>query len=651
MKQGFKNLFSPIKIGNVTIPNRIFFAAHLTRLHPVIAAPNEKTTQYYEARAKGGIGLITVGEHFVAWPSTLARSTAYESDSIIPAWQTMVDAIHQHGTKVFCQIEHPGNLANGRASQGGSIVSASAVRRKEPFAPGRQEIPHEIEVEDIKRIVKIFGQVAERVRKAGFDGIEVSADFGKLAASFLSPIFNQRTDEYGGNLENRMRYLLELIDAVRSNVGPDFVLGVRFTADEFIDGGMTLDDTKEIAKRLAAMGKLDYIFPSAGARGPAHIPPMNYSLGAFVYLSTGIKEVVDLPVFCNGRINDPVLAERILDDHQAEMVGMTRATICDPELPNKTREFRLDEIRRCVGCGEGCNDRIYQSLPITCAINPEAGREKEFEITPAPRQKSVMVVGGGAAGLETARVATIRGHKVSLYEKEDALAKDLLLAAKCPGRGDFEEVVGYYNYQMKLLGVNVNLGVMVTPEMVFNQNPDAVVVATGTVPYIPEVPGANASNVVGMKEVIQGKVDVGQNVLVVDGQIHLYGLNVADFLADKDKTVELLSESIYAGGQVDVYTIEAVYTTLIGKGVTITPLIGVKEIRGNTVIAYNVLTGAESEIDGIDTLVFVNNGKVNDALYRSLKGKVKELHQAGQCVSPRKLLDSVYDGALVGRKL
>jgi len=650
MAQEFEHLFTHFKVGELTIPNRIFSSAHLPRLNSDFGPPSEKAVRYYQAKAKGGIGLIITGGHYPVWPTTLARPTAYQSDDIIPALKAMADAIHQYDTKVFCQLGHPGNLASSRVLQGGSILSASNIPRREPFGPLKPEIPRAMDLDDIKRTTEIVGQAARRVKEAGYDGVEVDAMYGKLTASFLSPAFNNRTDQYGGSLENRMRFLLELIDSIRENVGSHFVVGVRFTADEFIDNGTTLDDAKEIAERLEATGKVDYLFPCAGASGAPHVPPSYYPLAPFVYLAAGIKEVVNLPVFCVGRINDPVLAERILADHQADMIGMTRATICDPEMPNKAREGRLDEIRRCIGCLEGCVGKLH-TLPISCAINPEIGREGELVITPAVSPKKVMVVGGGAAGLETARVAALRGHKVSLYEKEEVLARELSIAAKSTGREDFEEVTRYYTYQMKLLGVDVHLGVTVTPEFVLKENPDAVVVATGALPYIPEIPGADSPNVVEMRQVLQEEVAVGQNVVIADCQYHIFGLDIADFLAERGKKVELLTEIDHAGNMLDHYTIETIYTRVLSQGVVITPLTRCKAIRGNTVIAGNVLTGTEREIEGVDTVVFCTEGVANDSLYRSLRGKVKELYQAGQCLSPRKLLDSVYDGALVGRRL
>lgn len=650
MEQEFKYLFTPLKIGNVTVPNRILLTGAEAGYYPGESEPSERAINYFQARAKGGIGLIVTSAHYVCWPTTLNLPTAYESDTVIPALKRLADAIHGYGTKVFGQLIHE-SRQNSRVMGGGSMLSASAIPRTEPIYFASTEIPHEVDTDDIRRIVNSYGTAAARFKEAGYDGVEIRAVFGMFQASFLSPVMNQRTDQYGGSLENRMRLLLETIDAIRDNVGLDFVVGVRFTGDEFLDGGLTLDDTKEIARGLEATGKVDYLFPCATAFGPAHLPSMYYPLAAFAYIPAGIKEVVNLPVFSVGRINDPILAETILANHQADMVGMTRATMCDPEMPTKAQEGRLDEIRRCIGCNEGCIEKLWQALPVSCSINPELGREKELAITPAGKKKRVMVIGGGAAGLETARVAALRGHKVSLYEKNDVLAKELSIAAKSPRREGFEDAVRYYTYQMKLLGVDVHLGVTITPEMVVKENPDAVVVATGAVPFIPNIPGADADNVVEMRQVLQEQVEVGQNVIVADCQLHIYGMDVADFLADKGKKVELLTQAIFAGGQLDWSTLQTLYTMLLSKGVTITPLTKVKEIRGNTVIAYNELTGAERQIEGIDTVVFCTDGKADDSLYRFLKGKVRELYEVGQCVSPRKLLDSVYDAALVGRTL
>jgi thioredoxin reductase len=517
---------------------------------------------------------------------------------------------------------------------------------------GRSEVPHEMDVDGIRRMAQAYGGAAYRMREAGYDGVEIAAFMGFLVASFMSPASNQRTDEYGGSLENRLRFPLEIIDAIRAAVGRDFVVGIRIDGDEYIDGGLTLDDMKVIAPKLEASGKLDYLNIGAGATAMPHIPPMYFPLGPFVYLAAGIKEVVSLPVFCGGRINDPMQAETILANNQADMIGMTRPLIADPELPNKAREGRLEEIRKCIACNDACKAGLFEPMvPLTCAINPDAGRERELAIKPATKKKKVMVIGGGAAGLETARVAALRGHQVALYEKEGELGGQLNIAAKAPGRIDFAEVTRYYTFQMKLLNVELHLECEATAETVKAVNPDAVVVATGSLPVKPKSLAANEVNVVDAREVLQERVEVGHSVLVVAEEHHIQALSVADFLSDRGARVEVLTEAVYAGSQLDSGNLTAIYTRLLTKGVVITPLTKIKEIRESTVTVFNVLSKAEVEIKGVDTVVIASLGKADDALYRSLKGEVAEIYAVGDCLAPRKLRDSIWDGARVGRLL
>jgi len=404
---------------------------------------------------------------------------------------------------------------------------------------------------------------------------------------------------------------------------------------------------------LAATAKLDYINICAGTffNPEAHIPPMYFPLGCFLYLASAIKEVVNLPIVAVGRINDPVQAEKILADAHADMVTMNRATICDPEMPKKAQEGRFDEIRKCTGCNEGCLGRWSQGLPITCTYNPEVGREREFAITPASVKKKVMVIGGGAAGLEAARVAALRGHQVSLYERGSELGGQLNIAAKAPMRADFLEVPRYYTHQMKILGVEVNLETEVTPEMVEAKNPDAVVVATGSLPHLPPIPGVEGASVVEVRQVLREEVQVGQNVVVIAGEQHIQALSVADFLAEKGKTVELLTEGLYPGSGLDPATLMAVLPRLLTKGIKITPSAGVQEITENAVVVFNAMTREERRIEGVDTVVIATEGRADDSLYRSLKGRIKEVYAVGHCVSPRKMITSVLEGAQVGRAL
>jgi thioredoxin reductase len=508
-----------------------------------------------------------------------------------------------------------------------------------------------MEIDDIKRVVEAYAAAARRLQNAGFDGVEISSTVGAglLLVSFLSPIYNKREDEYGGSLENRMRIHLEILEAVRNAVGPDFAVGLRMIADELINNGLTLDDTRVIASKLEESRNVDYLSVCAGVIG--HVPPMYYPLGCFVHLAVGIKEVINLPVICHGRINDPIQAEQILENNQADLIGMARAHICDPEWANKAREGRLDEIRKCIGCNQACIGFYQKGWPISCTLNPEAGREARMAIVPAEKKKKVMVIGGGGAGLEAARVAALRGHEVTLYEKQDTLGGQLNIASKIPGRIDFDEAVRYYTHQMKLLGVEVVLGTTVTPEMVREKNPDAVIVATGSTDVSARIRSDESVPVLTVRDVLQEKVDVGQNVVIIADEHHEQALGTADFLVEKGKKVEVLVRALYAGGELDAYTLQAVYSRMARKGVTITPLTRVSEIKEKTVVTGHILSGAKRPIEDVDTVVYAHIGKSDNELYKTIKREIKEVYDIGHCHSPRKLHDSIWDAARAARKV
>jgi mycofactocin system FadH/OYE family oxidoreductase 2 len=652
-EQEFKHLFSPLKIGTMTVRNRIVFPAHWTWFFSGHEAPNERTMHYYAARAKGGAGLIVTTPNMVWPPSTAGGYVATRDDKAMNAFKMISQAIHEHGAKAVAQLVHVGQFI-GVLEGGGAGLASSATGGISGLLPSilGTDIAHEMDIDDIKQVVASYADTAYRMRETGYDGVEISSAWGAgtLLVSFLNPLTNKRTDEYGGSLENRFRLPMEVIDAVRKAVGSDFVVGLRLVGDMLIDGGTTLDDAKVLAAKVEASGKVDYMSICAGPSG--HIPAMHFPLGCFVYLAAGVKEVVNLPVTCHGRINDPVQAEQILSNNQADMVGMARALICDPEWPNKAREGRVEEIRKCIGCNQVCYMNFQKRLPISCTLNPVAGREEELAtITPATAKKKVMVIGGGAAGLETARVAALKGHEVSLYEKGKELGGQLKIAAKIPKREDFAEVPRYYTYQMNHLGVEVFLDTTVTAEMVGEKNPDVVVIATGSVLGKPPVSGGDRANVVSVRDALQGEVEVGENVVVIAAEHHEQALGVANFLAAKGKKVELITHTMYAGIELDSGTMGFMYRQLVNKGGAITPLTRVKAIEEHAVVTTNVLTGVERRIEGVDTVVFAAIGKADDALYRALKGKVKEIYAVGQCVSPRLLPDSIRDGARVGRLL
>jgi len=639
----FKYLFTPLKIGSFTVRNRIVSTAHLTGFAEN-GLPSERHLNYWVSKAKGGIGLI-VTEDQAVHPSAATDPFVIQAyrDECIDPFRHITGAVHEHGAKIVAQLWHPGSIFYGAREGSLPLWSCSAL-------PGsfHVETSHAVELEEIGELVQSFGEAARRMREAGLDGVEIMGTHGFLIEQFMSPRTNHRQDEYGGSEENRIRFVREVIDTVRAAVGSDFTLGLRISGDQYQDGGLGLEDMKRIVPQLTGSGKVDYLSVTVGAGG-APIPPMYLPPGAFVYLAAGIKEVAGVPVFCVGRVNDPVAAERILANNQADMVGMTRANLCDPELPNKAREGRLDEIRYCIGCNEGCWGRIYQTLPITCAINPSAGREKEMEIVPAPVKKKVMVIGGGIAGMEAARVAALRGHTVSLYEREQVLGGQLQIAAKAPGRQDMAEPVRYYETQFRILGVNVNLGSPVDESTVLANNPDAVIVATGGLPARPTFPGADQANVVTARDVLSGTGEAGRKVVVLATDRGMESLTTAEFLAERGSQVEVLVPEAYMGFPTEPITLTLALMRLEAKGVVVTPAVDIRSVQGSTVTVSSAYGRQQRIIEGVDTVV-VARGSVADAgLYRALKGKVRELYSAGQCVAPRKMLDSTLDGLRVGR--
>lgn len=647
MADQFRLLFSPLRVGSMTLPNRIVVPGHYPAMRDPDMLPGDRLIGYWESKAKGGVGLICTGVWGVH-RSTLMVPMLWPH--AVEKLKKAADAIKQHGTGFLVQLWHGGaqTISTLAGNQG---WSASAAPRG-----GIGSVPHAMTKDEIKEVVEAFAFTATEVKKAGVDGVELHGAHGYLFNQFMSPLTNKRTDEYGGDMESRMKFTLEVIDAVRAAVGSDFVVGIRFNGDEFAPGGYTIDDMKIMAKMMADTGKLDYLNVSTGYL--LTIAPMYFPLGHSVYLASAIKQVVDLPVCCIGRINDPVQAEKILEEHHADLVAMNRATICDPELPRKAREGRIEEIRKCLACSEGCWQNVSQNRHpqgITCAYNPVVGKETQpgwLELIPAQTKRKVMVIGGGPAGLETARVAAARGHQVSLWEKGDDLGGLTLVAAKAPGREDIGEVARYYRYQMKLLGVDVHLNSEATVETIQKENPDVVVVATGSLPRtLDDIEGIDQDNVVNVRDVLTEKAEVGQNVLVVDYQRHIQGLSTADFLAQQGKSVEVITPDPTPGDEIERITRSALFQRLYLNGVKLTSSTSLKEISGNTVTVANVFTDQGKAIEGIDTVVLSCGGVENNELFYALKGQVKELHAAGDCKGVRKILWATNDGATVGRMI
>ena len=649
----FHYLFSPLQIGTMVVPNRIHFAAHLTNFGEDQKI-SDRHIYYYRDRAKGGCGLITT-EEMTVHPSDHAYEglvDAYRPE-VIPGYKKLTQTIHEYDTRIFAQLNHNGMQADG-------TISRLPVWGPSPSSdPIFRETCKEMEIEDIQECIEYFSRSAAHAVEGGFDGIELQLGHSSLIRQFLSPATNFREEEYGGNFENRLRFCLEVIDAVRKTVGPSFTLGIRLNADEMHPrGGVTLEDAKKVAVRLEETGRLDFMDLSLGTFHNLYLVlgSMHTPLAYTVPLASEIRSVIDLPVFCTNRINDPHLAEKILEDGQADIIGMVRALICDPELPNKTKEGRPDDIRHCIACNQGCVGRMAIGLRLGCIQNPAVGEEESLgigTIESCDRPKKVAVVGAGPAGLEAARVASLRKHKVILFEKKGEVGGQNIIAGKAAGRQEITGVTRWLLSQINKLDIDIRLEVEADTAMVLKEKPDAVLVATGSIPKEKPFPGEYSSpGVVNTQQILNGEVKAGQNVLLIDLDGYHQATGTAEFLADQGKTVHIITPSLFVGGQLGL--LQDLYLTrqrLAKKGITFTPDIAVLEIQGTLVKGLNVYSNEMMDFDGYDTVVLAAGNASQDQLYFELKGKVKELYRIGDCVAPRKTDMAIVEGHRVGRQL
>lgn len=649
----FEYLFKPLKINRIEVKNRIHITAHTT-LFARDGMIDDWYIEYLAKRAEGGIGSITAGM-FMVHPQSHGFGEvqkAYDKE-VLPKFRRLSEAIHQYDCKVFAQLCHCGRQQTSSWSRQ-PILAPSPIQ-----CPGNRETPKEMDREDIENVIAGFAKSARHAREGGMDGVELHSTTGYLIQQFLSPFTNKRTDEYGGELENRMRFLTEILDAVRKEVGYDFVVGIRIVGDEFIEGGLTLDDTKDIVKRLIERGDLDYFSIMVGnyASILSGIIPMNMEapLGYLVYLSAAIREISEgIPVIANGRINDPIQAEKILADGQADLIGMARALICDPEFANKAKRGALDDIRTCIACSQGCFGRLFANKPISCLQNAAVGKEIEIgTIQSARNKKRIMVVGGGPAGMEVARVASLRGHEVILYEQSDELGGQVNLAAKAPGREEFGGVTRYLIKQMESLKVDIRQGIKVSQDLIERDNPDVVVLATGAMPQIPPIPYGNGLSVANIEDCLLNRIPIGKNVLLVDEDGHYRAVSTADFLLEKEVELTIITNFLCFGFKLLTSNeVGSIYARLLEKGVKIIPNTAFGTVSNGCIRINNIFSRQEEEIHGIDTIVFASPLKANDQLYRELNTEGRrEVYAVGDCVAPRLCMDAIYDAYNLGRIL
>ncbi|MFO7803926.1 MAG: FAD-dependent oxidoreductase [Desulfovermiculus sp.] len=505
-------LFTPVQINSLQVTNRVYLPA----MHLNMADQGKVTEQikaFYARRACGGAGLICVGYATIDEQSGSSLNIGAHKDEFIPGLQELAQTIQKGGAKSCIQLNHAGRYNFSFFMDGRQAVAPSALTSK---LTG--ERPRALDIEEIRSIVNRFGQAAARVRQAGFDALEVLAGTGYLISEFISYVTNQRQDEYGGSFEKRMRFPLEVLRAIRNQVGPDFPILVRMNGNDLMQDGMGSQELLDVARTLAEQGGVDALNVNVGwheGRVPQIVPSV--PRGAFAYLARQIKEATGLPVIASHRINDPDVGRELIGSHMCDMVAMGRALITDPDLPNKAREGREEDILHCIGCAQGCFDNIFRLKPVECLCNPTAGHELETEITPSPDPKKILVVGGGPAGMSAALAAQARGHRVTLWEKSPCLGGQLWIAAAPPGREEFATLARDLGRQVRAAGIETVLGREVSVQDVAMLSPDAVILATGANPVVPNIPGADLPHVCQAWDVLQKKAWPGREVLVLGG--------------------------------------------------------------------------------------------------------------------------------------
>ncbi len=652
----YKKLFEPGRIGTLELPNRVIMAAMGTFSHDPEGFIREHTIHYYVERAKGGVGLIIAQSSNALREGQAPERPGTWDDKFIPGLRQVADAVHAAGGKIAWQILNHGKLYSSWLDriihpEDLKIIGPSAI----PWV--RTGVaPKEATQEDINRIVEGFGEAARRLKEAGMDAVEIHGGHGYMITQWLSPRDNKRTDPYGGDAKKRARMACEIIAKVRQKVGPQFPVIFRFSGSHFIEGGGTLEDSLIQAPLFVEAGA-DALHISACEAETTYWQFLPYLMpdGAIVYTAAAIKKVVKVPVIAVGKIWNPDLAEEILREGKADFVALARQMLADPQWPRKVQEGRFEEVQRCLYCNNCLHlevrPREVRERGRPCTVNPAVLREREFQITPARARKRVIVVGGGLAGMEAARVLGERGHEVTLYERSDKLGGQWNIASAQPLKENYRYLVPYMEKGLERAKVKVILNKEVTLDFLQKTGPDAVVVATGALPQILNVPGARNPQVVHANDVIMGRVKVGNSVIVIGGR--LVGMEIADTLAGKGHKVFLVTKNKLGenGGPLERNIYRALRDRLIQSGVYLFTDSPVVEILENGVqIAYKrdlVFLKAETVVMAVGA---VSNKDLWQQLQKQAKGKM-ELYAIGDCLEPRDAMEAIREGAEVGRNI
>ncbi|MBM4242743.1 MAG: FAD-dependent oxidoreductase [Deltaproteobacteria bacterium] len=645
-------LFEPIAIGPMRVPNRIVSTTYSINSGRADGLPDEPFLRHHVARAAGGAGWIGNETWVLPTPlppgrgdeilpgSAAIGATAFQHPDFVPRVRRFTDAVHEHGSVCVMQLTHLQ-----------SLMGPSAVQT----ALNSDVIPHVLDDDEIEQLLDAYPAAAAACHAAGADAVEVHCAHETLPQCFLSPWTNRRQDRWGGNLENRIRFVVEAVARIRRRVPEGLAVGLRVCADEHRDGGYRLDDMCHMAAMISEAAPVDYLSVDVGSTWgmPSYVPPMQYPVAAFAGHAAAIRRAVRVPVVYAGRVNDPEVAEQLLHDGAADLIGMTRALLADPEMPAKARAGRFSEIRKCIACNTCIGKVVHAEVKTAlCAVNPEVGHEREWRpLEPAPVRKNVLVIGGGPAGLEAARVAAARGHGVTLLERGNALGGAMCIAARAPRRDALLDFPAWAARELSRLGVDVRLGVAATAEMVLAHGADAVVVATGARPRDGSLPGDSSVAIHDLVSVLSGAATARGHVVVLSEDDHMMTPSVADFLAERGARVEIVHKWLGVAEAVDRYSKGIVLHRLHAAGVRIHSSAQPRALVGRTLIIADAHTGRETRIESVDAIVTSIGMASDDALYRALKHRVAEIYCVGSAFAPRYVAEATQHGAAVGRLL